>query len=74
MRSSAFRYRQTPYELVRWDGAEAEHRGDHALAARLFRDAATLAPDADWRQDCIAWAETFEWRKDELRKMVAEAR
>ena len=44
MRVPALWFKQTPYEERRWNAAEAAWRGENVYAARLFREAAALAP------------------------------
>jgi hypothetical protein len=55
------RFDQTPYELARWNAAEAATRGDNALASRLFLEAAALA-DSEWKDDCLSKSLMFERR------------
>lgn len=65
MRVPAAWFKQTPYEETRWNAAEAALYGDNAGAARMFREAASLA-SPEWRQDCLDNAEMFERRAERL--------
>jgi hypothetical protein len=57
------RYEQTPYEAKRWDAAESAVAGFNLAAARQFREAAEIAPDEEWKADCLRLAAVFEKRE-----------
>lgn len=56
------RYEQAPYEAKRWAAADAAAEGYVTMAARLFREAAAMAPSDEWKADCLEKATMMERR------------